>query len=342
MNMIDELLVKCPKTADGCTMQMRRGDVQNHLDLYCDYAELACVVPECRLRLPRHRASKRCLHGIVECSDCHLRMLEVDLQPHEEKHCTKRISACPFCQEELMHKDLDEHKAQCPEAMMPCCAATIGCKTISKRDDVEVHQASCTLAALWPTMQAMNRRIDEQDIALKSLRYKNSLLENGVANMQTLLPPLDSSHLLDTVNRTAASALEPSPHAADEMDSAPFDSATHHLLSLHESLREELDRVSSAVSELDARSGLMIMNESLRLKEDMAHTNAVIGSMRMQLQWLTSARLQSQPRITMNGTSGTSTNANSEVRSPTGSTSTGAGNPPVRRLSDSSRQDTKL
>ncbi|KAI9836372.1 MAG: hypothetical protein M1819_001401 [Sarea resinae] len=70
----------------------------------------------------------------------------------------------------------------------------------------------------------------------------------------------------------------------------------HHLLSLYENLREEVDRVSAAVSELDAKSSVMLMNESLRTKEDMAHTNAALNSMRMQLHWLMSARLQTQPR----------------------------------------------
>jgi len=186
-------------------------------------------------------------------------------------------------------------------------------------------------------MQAMTQRIDNQEIAIKSLRYKNSLLENGFANIQTLLPSLDPSPQLDSVGKTIAPAAESTSRSAEELDSAPFDSATHHLLSLHESLREELDRVCSAVAELDARSSLMIMNESLRLKEDMSHTNAVIGSMRMQLQWLTSARLQSQPRTLLGGTSATTpTVTNNE------GVSSGPGNMPIRRLSDSTRQDTKL
>lgn len=187
-------------------------------------------------------------------------------------------------------------------------------------------------------MHTMTQRIDNQEIAIKSLRYKNSLLENGFANIQTLLPPLDVSPALDSVSKMAPPAAESASHPAEELDSAPFDSATHHLLSLHESLREELDRVCSAVAELDARSSLMIMNESLRLKEDMAHTNAVIGSMRMQLQWLTSARLQSQPRPLI-GTSGT--NATTTTSASDG-ISSGSGNMPIRRLSDSTRQDTKL
>jgi len=80
VNMIDELLVRCPKSAEGCAMQMRRGDVQNHLDLYCDYADLPCVLPDCRLKVPRNRASKKCQHEIVECEDCHLRILELTLE----------------------------------------------------------------------------------------------------------------------------------------------------------------------------------------------------------------------------------------------------------------------
>jgi hypothetical protein len=43
-----------------------------------------------------------------------------------------------------------------------------------------------------------------------------------------------------------------------------------YLLSLHEALREEVAGLSLALTDLDGRASMAVMNESHRIKEDMA------------------------------------------------------------------------
>jgi len=139
----------------------------------------------------------------------------------------------------------------------------------------------------------------------------------------------------------AANLIDASSSSATGSDTGPFDSTAHHLLCLHESLREEVNRVSAAVSEVDAKASMMVLNESLRVKEDLSHTNAAIGSMRMQLHWLMSARLQNQQRVAM-------VRAQSLGESLGTGTSSAQAGPiegvalPVRKSSESTRQDPKL
>ena len=102
---------------------------------------------------------------------------------------------------------------------------------------------------------------------------------------------------------------------------------------------------------------MMIINENQRVKDEMLHTNAAINSMRMQLHWLTSARLQAQNRSggpgssSAVGSSSASRASGNGSGSGSGSGGAGAGGSssgggvtlnPIRRLSDSYRQDTKL
>jgi len=124
-------------------------------------------------------------------------------------------------------------------------------------------------------------------------------------------------------------------------DPGPFNSTSHHLLCLHESLREEVNRVSVTVSEIDARASMMVMSESLRAKEDFAYTNAAIGGMRAQLHWLVNARLQDQQRVAMvrAQTSGDGLGSGSSSAAANVGESSAV---PIRRLSDSARQETKL
>lgn len=325
IHMIDELVVKCPKHDAGCTSQVRRGDLQDHVDLYCDWSEVPCPSATCELLVPRKHCIDKCLHSSVTCDSCGEQMMEKDREEHDRKLCTKQISDCPDCKQSFTRSALTEHERRCPQTIIRCLGATIGCRHSSERIEMSKHQNDCALAALLPAMKAMGDRIDQQGAALDLLQRKNDIMEGSVSNMQVLLANA-ALPLADAANAS-------SPNANDQ---APFDSATHHLLSLHESLREELDRVASSVSEVDARASMMIMNENLRLKDDLAHTNAVIGSMRMQLQWLTSARLQTQTRSAPNPAPSAS---GSSPR--TGPSSPPNGSlQPIRRLSDSER--TKL
>ncbi|KAB8342930.1 hypothetical protein FH972_022527 [Carpinus fangiana] len=327
IHMIDELVVKCPKHDVGCASQVRRGDLQVHVDLYCSYSEVPCPAVDCSLTIPRKDLGERCLHSKVICDSCDVEMLEKDVNEHNRKLCTKQTSTCPDCQESFTKSALSDHERRCPQTTIRCLGSNIGCRHSTKRVDMAQHQNSCALASLLPAMKAMSDRMDQQGAALDLLQRKNDILEGSVSNMQSLL----ANAALPLADASAAAT---SPHSTE---AAPFDSATHHLLSLHESLREELDRVASSISEVDARASMMIINENLRLKEDLAHTNAVIGSMRMQLQWLTSARLQTQPKPAPGAvTSG----AGPSVRSGPSSPPPGASQPPIRRLSDSER--TKL
>ena len=329
--MLDGLLAKCVFHEEGCTEVVARGEMQGHIDRYCNYSRVHCPLVDCDLKVRRRDTDKGCLHQIVDCDDCYQSMMEQDLELHQTKHCKRRMALCPDCKADVLRYKLEEHIEECPEAIFPCNAAPYGCEFIAKRTALDEHRITCPLAKLVPFLEIQNERLEAHASALKTLQQKNSLLQTSLSSIQDALGP--STNLVDT-----------SPSSNTQPDSAPFDSTAAHLLSLHESLREEVERVSAAVSELDGKSSMMIMNESLRIKDEMAYTNAVLGNLRTQLQWLVSSRLQTQQRMAM-GRSATTGDGGMGVGvagpSTTGG-STGGPTQPARRMSDSTRQETKL
>ena len=332
VRILDELLAKCVFHEEGCTELVTRGAMQDHVDRYCDYSRVPCPLEDCDLKVRRKDADKGCLHSIIECDDCSQSMMEQDLDLHRTKHCKRRKASCPDCHAEVLRYKLEEHIEQCPEAIFPCNAAPYGCDFIARRAALDEHGPTCPLAKLGPFLQLQNERLEAHASALKILQQKNSLLQTSFSSIQDALGP--STNLVD------ASA----PSSSTQPDPAPFDSTAAHLLSLHESLREEVERVSAAVSELDGKSSMMIMNESLRIKDEMAYTNAVVGNMRTQLQWLVSSRLQTQQRMAM-VRGATADEGGMGVGGAASSAAGGSGGDPahpVRRMSDSTRQDTKL
>lgn len=293
---LEELSVKCPLSGKGCTSEIPRGSVQDHIGQYCEYVEVECPFnKECSEPLQRKylwqdRWENRCLHNFVQCSTCGDMVMEIELASHTAKHDNLREIVCPGCKTKLRHQDLEKHNTTCPEAIISCKAASYGCDFTSNRTSMAQHISTCPLAKLTPFLQLQNDRLAAHEAALKHLRYKNSLLEISLHHLQRKLNL--SSDLFDrpTGNRAFLGTLR----------NPPFDSPAHHLLCLHESLRDEVGRVAAAVSELDARASVTIVNEGLRVKEELSYTNAAVEGMRMELNWLVSSRLQalqhSQPQ----------------------------------------------
>ena len=328
-HILDELRVKCPFYGLGCMEELTRGSVQNHVDRYCPYTEVECPSKDCLLTIERKDAgADECFHRVVHCQDCTYSFMERNLEYHRTKQCTRRRVKCPDCQTEVSRIDLEKHIDHCPEAILPCKASSYGCDFTAKRTNLDQHLTTCPLAKLEPFLKLQNERLEAHEAVLKHLQHKNLILETSFASIQETLGP--SGSLVDAPSIPGNAS-----------DNGPFDSTAHHLLCLHESLRDEVGRVSTAVSELDAKASMMVMNESLRIKEDLTHTNAAIGGMRMQLHWLISARLQNQQRMAI----GRTTSSDEAPVVGSSATTNGplvSGGIPIRRLSDSTRQETKL
>lgn len=211
---------------------------------------------------------------------------------------------------------------------------------------------------MGPYIEAQNSRIDSLDMTIRQLRQRNEILEDGIANIRSTL--VESAQLTpeSRTERQTPSGNEIHPHPesgeAEQGDRSSNLSSTTtmtYLLSLHESLREEVSRLSHAITDLDARASMAILNESMRIKEDMAHTSAAINTIRMQIHWLLNPRLQQSHRFASTAASSSSSTSAGQGAGTAAGPSSGPpparfaydneGMPP-RRLSDSGREGTKL
>jgi hypothetical protein len=221
------------------------------------------------------------------------------------------------------------------------------------------------MATMAPHFREQQARIERNEARMEPLTRKVGILEDGLTNITNMLYPANSNDAsfpvtdpldpndVDPLDQTADFNLPQAsfPPVAQENDSAqaqpPFDSQAHHLLTLHDSLREEVSRITNAMTELEGRANMMVFNESTRVKEEMLRTNTAVNSMRMQLHWLMSSHLYNRNATgttsaartagTTASTSGSNvTQAASARPGPSGTSQ------PFRRLSDSTRQDTKL
>lgn len=199
---------------------------------------------------------------------------------------------------------------------------------------------------MGPYFEAQNARLDSLELTIRHLQQRNEIFEDGISNIRstlaqsTRLPEQDSSPTSSDVPRRRDSASNQSQIDSSNLYTA---TTTNYLLSLHESLREEVGQLSNAITDLDARASMALMNECLRLKEDMAHTNAAVGSIRMQVQWLLNPRLHQGQRAGARPNNASGSNGNpASASGPSSAAGPSTAFLRPRRLSDSGREGTKL
>ncbi|PYH66834.1 putative TRAF-like signal transducer [Aspergillus vadensis CBS 113365] len=329
LNMCDDIKVRCPFRDEGCEEIIPRGHIQSHVDKYCGYRLMKCPDSSCNKKTRKKDLSSegRCLHELQRCLRCDEYVAEQNYEIN------------------VLRKSLREHIDSCPEVVHPCAASKYGCPVKVKRADLTTHEQTCPLIAMGPYFEAQNARLDSLELTIRHLQQRNEIFEDGISNIRSTLA--QSTRTLaeqDSPTNSDAPRRRDSTSNQSQIDSSNLYTATttNYLLSLHESLREEVGQLSNAITDLDARASMALMNECLRLKEDMAHTNAAVGSIRMQVQWLLNPRLHQGQRA---GARPTNANGSSNPASASGPSS--AAGPSTaflrpRRLSDSGREGTKL
>ena len=175
---LDDLIVKCPLSGNGCTKQMSRCLVQDHVDKYCEYMQVTCPYNSCGEKIQRiHLKQQRCLHKLIRCVTCGQSYKEIDSVTHCATHDDERIVICPGCLTTVLGSDLRSHESSCPKVAVSCIAATYGCDYMGKRISINQHNATCPLAKLVPFLAQQSSRLDQQELALQTLRRKNAWLE---------------------------------------------------------------------------------------------------------------------------------------------------------------------
>lgn len=327
---VDNLQVQCPSADRGCKEEVPRGTIHDHVRKYCPYTIVQCPADGCLLPVSRKDYAKgRCLHFRMECQDCTHSFWERDLEDHRSNHCRFVTRTCPHCDLGFLKHQFERHVQSCPEAVLRCEAATYGCDFTAKAQVMADHSKSCSLAKLVPFLKAQDDRLEAHEKALDALRAKNWSLETVLCGIAETMESF--------VSQQKAGQADPFRTASHLPE--PYDSTTHHLLCGHESLRRDVERMSTEISNLDAKTSMMILNESHRAKNELAHANAAISSLRMQLNWLTSPNHQRGFPIRSHPPSESiqldASIATSEPRRLPNLQ-------PARRLSDDGRQEPKL
>ncbi|KAE8150579.1 putative TRAF-like signal transducer [Aspergillus avenaceus] len=88
VNMCDDIRVKCPFTAEGCSEIIPRGHLQSHVDKYCGYRLVDCPSSFCSKKSRRKdiHPENKCMHELHKCSRCDEEIMEQDYEDYRSTY----------------------------------------------------------------------------------------------------------------------------------------------------------------------------------------------------------------------------------------------------------------
>lgn len=330
LNQLDGLEVRCPNSGEGCAKVLARSMVQNHVEKYCGYTLVSCSEKTCEAKMSRKDVTRGCLHYDTICPDCAETLKEIDMDRHRSDECLERNTNCEKCGVEILRCRADEHEHECEEAEASCKWVIYGCLYKSKRRDLVHHAPLCEFKVMGPVVDSLKEEITALQQEVQFLNEKDKAKDRRIKFIES-----DRSSSSNALGYPVPDMSTLPGASSSSMEYAPFDSRDQYLLSLLESQETKVDQMSAGITELEAKQTMMLFNETIPIKEQLAELRSAQGVLGMHVRWLMNFRLQERRPVASAGPS------NDTKPGATGSS--GPEFPSMRRSSDTMREPvTKL
>lgn len=258
------------------------------------------------------------------------------MEAHRARHCRERVASCEKCHAEYLRIDSGAHAQECPEVVTPCKWAVYGCDHRSKRRALQYHAPECHFRFMGPIVDSLKQEVTKLSTEVQTLNERDKAKDRRIRFLESYKnapslyndPPIDLSAI---------------PEHTSSNETAPYDSRDQYLLSLLETQESKVDQLSVGITELEAKQTVMLFNETIPIKEQLAELRSAQSVIACHVRWLMNLRLQERRPGAMSGASAAAAAGGQKVdgsSSPAGSSDGGGLQP--RRLSDSRENITKL
>lgn len=325
VNMCNDIKVRCPNEdcdavhVRGCVEQHATKECQEY-QMDCPGSDCDKKVKR------KNFVSDTCIHSShIEC-DCGavIELGRGEWLRHKDEDCPTTGVKCDYCSMRIPVKDYlagrSTHDCSAESTRIRCPGYDYGCTEgtiFVTQEDLEYHSQACPLARLAPTLKKQSELLQSLTDQLTLTKVRNEVLETSLDKITDLLntrvlpslpshphsrsaSPAPSSLSIEEIPRhTEASHPHPLSLPAHLRPLTPNPQTQHSnineldILNLHTHLSDSITNLSTQLltiqnnlADLDARQSMMVMNETLRLKEDLAQQGAGLFSTRAQVQWL--------------------------------------------------------
>lgn len=323
-NLLDGLAVECPNTERGCTEKPKREDVVMHAHK-CDYALISCPDSDCDKLVVRWLAAKNeCLHHQAACPHCDTQLEVASMHEHVEKTCPKNQTNCEACGEPVRKSDLADHRdSHCPEADAPCSYAEYGCKHQARRKELADHHDACP----YKVCAVIGQTMKQQEREIQRLKRENEERDNQIWALKQ-----------ERQQGVSWDDFRPNPYGPQ------IHSAEEAVMGIYEEVERRIEGVKKDLTDLEGRQTVMILNETMPLKNEITEIRSNMGILKMHVAWLMNKsreevernRLASRAVNTASATVAAAAAAPAGASTARGRQGSASGDSLPRRLSDGS------
>ncbi|KAG9228398.1 hypothetical protein BJ875DRAFT_242454 [Amylocarpus encephaloides] len=321
-NQLDSLKAKCP----CCAKLLPRSGLETHLERYCLEAHVRCpgflLEQGCSEMVKRGVSNQHCLHYPADCPDCSETIQQAEMDTHRDTFCKERLKPCDYCEVEILRCNESEHVENCPDAVQSCRWAEYGCQHEAKRKDLHLHAGDCHFKSIGPMAGFLKKEINSLRNDVQNLTETNHLQERRIKFLES--GQRASERPMELMDLSLANL--PEATSADSLDPGH-----DYLLSLLETQQNRLSHLSAELSDFQGKNTMMLFNETLPLKNELAELRSTQQVTCMHVRWLMRFRMQENQRRFGGGPGPASSGG------PEGGAGFGGEPPLSRRLSDSSR-----
>lgn len=323
---LDRLKVKCPNTP--CEHVTTRGLMVTHYQRYCEHTLVHCPDANCDKRVARMDAlpENGCLHYNTRCQYCDKTVVTADLEEHYDTSCSGHTAKCPHCAAMVVRHRMSAHMTkECPETDVRCKWHPFGCTLHTQRKVVDEHEKNgCIYQAIG---QLAKDRIEDRMI-INDLKGRLSTMEGRVRRVESSSSRSSSSSPtsrgggwqssngmgqhhnftadFDPNDPSSAAFLYPGGGPGDDRGNSTgngngssnsnisWESPEDYMLAQFERIETKIEDLRKTITELDGRHSVMLLNEAMPLKEQIAELRSNMGVIGMHTTWLMNVQRQSR------------------------------------------------
>ncbi|KAJ9133242.1 TNF receptor-associated factor 6 [Coniochaeta hoffmannii] len=307
---LDRLKVRCPNA--GCAHVTTRGLIGTHYDRHCARTLVPCPDVGCDKLVPREDAASEqcCLHREVRCRYCDVPVLLADEERHYDTECRGHQAKCLLCNAVVIRHRMADHVANhCPESQTVCKFHPFGCTVAGTRRSVEAHEAA---GCVYEAIGKLTRDRAEDRAVISDLRGRLTFLEQRARSTTATtahhssrsprsrtggnIPDLDLSVARGQTSQSS-SYLQDSGGGGG--NGTAWESPEDYMLAQFERMEAKIEDLRKMLTELDGRHSMMLLNETMPLKDQITELRSNLGVINMHTTWL--MNVQRQNRVAAGG-----------------------------------------
>jgi NACalpha-BTF3-like transcription factor len=174
-NIIKEMQVYCTMKIKGCEWEDKLDKLKTHVEEDCLFVRIRCKNSGCtkfELASAMKEHEEICSYGVIKCLECALAFLRKDFQ-HHQTTCPEKVVQCVYeCGKEYKRRDQQHHDThECPNAIVPCDFASIGCLAQFSRNARMQHMKENIIEHQAQSLQ-MIHELREEIVKLKKENAK--------------------------------------------------------------------------------------------------------------------------------------------------------------------------